>query len=483
MSKRGALLKLAIGIVVSSFVQVAAAQTPAPTSFQPRDWAGRPVARTCKTSVSDLSGLHAALIEHERAKVGFGLKASSGWFYGNRLRNASLKLKDESIASILDRMRQNLRELSVEGPTAILVYDAGLQGRDAMICAWLITKEGVRAAETVKMRTSNEASVGRLAHYAQNTLGVTAIQVTRAPTPRDQPREKGQAVPLLSLREVAAPLKSVSDLLLPPSIRALLIEQRIQRLLILPVADISTVPFYALPIGDKTLLDMATVVVLADTDALFDHTTSERPIEQRGSKLIIGNPDSSADAWKWSALDGAAMEATEVNRLASRMHGSLLLGQDASKGDVLRLLREGGSYSLIYFATHGIADAADPIGGSFLLLSRGRLLSKEIASLTLGAAPFVVMSACQSGLGKVFEGGMFGLARAWRKAGAAQIVMSLWDVDDEGTGRLMVEFMKSVLDGERPEAALRRAMLIARDDWGFAPGLWSGFAMFGFASR
>jgi CHAT domain len=54
----------------------------------------------------------------------------------------------------------------------------------------------------------------------------------------------------------------------------------------------------------------------------------------------------------------------------------------------------------------------------------------RIKSLKLEHDPLVVMSACQTGLGKIFEGGTFGLTRAWHFAGASQIVMSLWNVDD-----------------------------------------------------
>jgi CHAT domain-containing protein len=102
--------------------------------------------------------------------------------------------------------------------------------------------------------------------------------------------------------------------------------------------------------------------------------------------------------------------------------------------------------------------------------------------LRLGG-PIVIMSACQSGLGKAFEEGTFGLARGWRNAGSGQIIMSLWDVDDEATKLVMTDFMKRLVAHARPEDALRQTMLKARDEWKLVPALWSGFAMFGVASR
>jgi CHAT domain-containing protein len=479
MCGRARIVTLTLAIALSCHNTPTFAQAPATAGYQPRDWAGRPTSRTCRASVRDLSGLHAALVEHERAKIGFEGKFDTGWFYGNRLRNAPLALKRERIDRTLHRIQENLRELSKAVTTGILVYDAGVQGRDSLICAWLVTKDGVQAAEIVRTRAGEEANLGRLAQYSQSRLGVTALQLTRAPRPRGLPREN-RAIAAAPAGE--APLAGASSILLPPVIQKALIDQGIKRLLILPVADISTVPFYALPLGDKALLDFASVVVLPDTNALFDYAVADRTLEQRGRKLIIGNPDSSTDELEWDSLASAEKEAGAVNELTSSMSGHLLLGFDARKQDVIRLMAEN-EFSLIYFATHGLADSVNPVDGSFLLLSKGRLLAREIGHLQLRAAPLVVMSACQSGLGKTFEGGMFGLARAWRKAGAGQVVMSLWDVYDEATNRLMVDFMGRVLRQTRPEEALREAMLKARDEWGFSRGQWSGFAMFGFATR
>jgi CHAT domain-containing protein len=100
----------------------------------------------------------------------------------------------------------------------------------------------------------------------------------------------------------------------------------------------------------------------------------------------------------------------------------------------------------------------------------------------------VVMSACQTGLGKTFDAGVFGLARAWWQAGSPQVVMSLWNVDDAATNDLMTDFIgRVVADRAAPsgsrltlahEQALRQAMLASRER-NADPALWASFALFG----
>ena len=109
---------------------------------------------------------------------------------------------------------------------------------------------------------------------------------------------------------------------------------------------------------------------------------------------------------------------------------------------VLDRLRGSRNASLIYFATHAISDAVNPMDGSFLALAGDHLYGRDIKDLLFPNNPLVVMSACQTGLGKVFEGGTFGLVRAWYHVGASQIVMSLWNIDDNATKDLMLEFMR-----------------------------------------
>lgn len=172
-----------------------------------------------------------------------------------------------------------------------------------------------------------------------------------------------------------------------------------------------------------------------------------------------------------------------MTSLLAGMPGETLLGPEATMASIDGALRRT-NLGFIYFATHGIADASDPLANSFLLLSGGRLHVKEIAAQRHEHQPLVVMSACQSGLGKAFEGGTFGLARGWLKAGAGQVVTSLWDIGDEWTKELMADFVaRMVKDNRPPEVALRAAMLAARDQRNVPAAGWAGFAMLGFASE
>ena len=87
------------------------------------------------------------------------------------------------------------------------------------------------------------------------------------------------------------------------------------------------------------------------------------------------------------------------------------------------------------------------------------------------------MSACQTGLGKDFDVGTIGMTRAWHRAGASSVVMSLWSVDDAATRKLMVNFVESA-EKKPPDKALQEAMQVTQKDHS-NPALWAGFSVFG----
>ena len=97
-------------------------------------------------------------------------------------------------------------------------------------------------------------------------------------------------------------------------------------------------------------------------------------------------------------------------------------------------------------------------------------------------ADLVVLSACQTALGKQIEGeGVIGIARAFMYAGAPRVVATLWEVNDAATAELMKLFYRGVLIENRPPAAaLRAAQLeMSRNPRWASPYYWAGFVVQG----
>jgi CHAT domain-containing protein/Tfp pilus assembly protein PilF len=150
---------------------------------------------------------------------------------------------------------------------------------------------------------------------------------------------------------------------------------------------------------------------------------------------------------------------------------------------------ELSQYRYVHFATHGLLDSERP-GLSALALSLvdeqgkpqdGFLRAHEIYNLNL-PAELVTLSACQTGLGKEIKGeGLVGLTRGFMYAGAARVVVSLWNVNDEATSELMAKFYQRIFkEGERPAAALRSAQVeMWRSSQWRAPYFWAAFVLQG----
>ncbi|NOT60764.1 MAG: CHAT domain-containing protein, partial [Acidobacteria bacterium] len=146
-------------------------------------------------------------------------------------------------------------------------------------------------------------------------------------------------------------------------------------------------------------------------------------------------------------------------------------------------------YRFVHFATHGLLNAEQPelSGLVFSLVDEaghaqdGFLRLHEIYNLRL-SAEVVVLSACQTALGKEIRGeGLIGLTRGFMYAGAPRVVASLWQVDDLATAELMKRFYGGMLQqGLKPAAALRAAQLeLFRQRRYAAPFYWAAFGLQG----
>lgn len=185
------------------------------------------------------------------------------------------------------------------------------------------------------------------------------------------------------------------------------------------------------------------------------------------------------------ALPYARREVTEIAKLYSPQDFVLYLQDQAIEENVKRnpLLETARQ---IHFATHGILDEDQPqLAGLVLGRSRdstedGLLQTYEIFNLSL-SADLVVLSGCETGLGKQVTGeGLVGITRAFLYAGARSLMVSLWKVADISTPELMVRFYRGLQAGEPEADALRRAKLDLIASRRFAhPSYWSPFVLLG----
>ena len=231
-----------------------------------------------------------------------------------------------------------------------------------------------------------------------------------------------------------------------------------------------------------------------------------------------------AERGGFDPLFNTVLETQEIKELlAGKNISTTLYNGGMGTEESFRNL-SGHSHSIIHLATHGmyvnpdgidtkknennfdflesLASVNDPVKEdialthSFLVMAGGNrvisripvsdksndgiLTSKEISQLDLRGLDLVVLSACESALGDINNGGVYGLQRGFKKGGANTIVMSLGKVDDEATRILMVDFYRNLMSGKTKRESLQEAQQYLRkvengkyDD----PRFWASFIM------
>ena len=260
--------------------------------------------------------------------------------------------------------------------------------------------------------------------------------------------------------------RTLYDRLLRPLTGAL----RGTRLTIAPHDVLHYLPFDALPDGETYLADRYPLRIEPSADALV-YLKSDK-VQKAGTLLALGNPDLGDPRYD---LPNAQVEAQNVAALfpASR---ALVRGA-ATKSAVATL---GGGFAMLHFATHGKFDAASPLESGLYLAGpppSGVLTVADLYSLSFDA-DLVTLSACETGLGKIASGDdVIGLTRGFLYAGAHTIVASLWEVDDDATAELMVDFYRDLATHDKREA-LRLAQIETRARFP-QPFYWAAFEVIG----
>ena len=170
--------------------------------------------------------------------------------------------------------------------------------------------------------------------------------------------------------------------------------------------------------------------------------------------LAFGNPDLNDPKM---ALQFAEIEAKEIQTLYPQ--ASIYLAKEATEEKAKTLSPQN---DIIHFASHAELNENDPLSSAVLLAKSdkedGRLEVREIFGMDLKAS-LVVLSACETGLGKLSSGDeLVGLTRAFIYAGTPSVVASLWKVEDSSTAQLMASFYRNLKTMSKVEA-LRQAQL------------------------
>lgn len=194
---------------------------------------------------------------------------------------------------------------------------------------------------------------------------------------------------------------------------------------------------------------------------------------------------SGADAYEPSPgnLPGAV---AEVRNIPGRYYGRKFFGEHATEQN---FKLHSGRYDILHLAMHARINDEFPMTSQLEFSPSpdspedGMLHTYEIFSLDL-ACRMVILSACRSGFGRLEKGeGINSLARAFLHAGAESIVMTLWDVEDNASRRLITDFYRHLASGLSKDEALRQAKLdylrnITHVRQGH-PFFWAGYVVYG----
>ncbi|HIK51073.1 MAG TPA: CHAT domain-containing protein, partial [Oscillatoriales cyanobacterium M59_W2019_021] len=343
---------------------------------------------------------------------------------------------------------------------------------DDTLYIWVISPDGNIAFRSVNLaEPTGGVPLEELVDNTRFSMGVRDRSVGIVP------REAIEIVPKEGYIATATPrLQQLHQLLIEP-IADLLPQTPEERVIFVPHGELFLVPFPALQDANGTqLIDKHTILTAPAIQVLqLSGGRGDGETGGRGEVLVVGNPvmpsisiNPGDPPVQLSSLPGAETEAKQIAQLLGT---EPLLGSTATEPTVTDQMQTS---RIVHLATHGILDDEGGIGSSIALTPMGGggdggtgrevdgfLTAEEILGLNLNA-DLVVLSACDTGRGKITGDGVVGLSRSLVTAGAQSVVVSLWKVPDAPTAQLMTRFYENMQQGLDKATALRNAMLETR---------------------
>ncbi|MBR4631150.1 MAG: CHAT domain-containing protein [Treponema sp.] len=215
-------------------------------------------------------------------------------------------------------------------------------------------------------------------------------------------------------------------------------------------------------------------------------------------KLLVAGKTSATEKLKakveqisWQNIPGTGAEIEGIRKHVFGSGMKTLLGENANEKTVKELSKSGelASFPILHFACHGYFDESEPSLSGLVFSEAGSIVKSEnedgylriseAATLNI-KADFVNLSACQTGLSGLRSGeGFEGLSRAFLQAGASQVGVTLWSVDDEATSAFMVSLYKKTHSGLSYKDAYKKTKdeFKKSEKWS-APYYWAAFVIY-----
>lgn len=292
---------------------------------------------------------------------------------------------------------------------------------------------------------------------------------------------------LVHRRPVNATLARLYHLLIAPVEKSL---RGKRKLIIVPDGPLFGLPFQALQDSDGTyLIERFAISYSPSLTTLWAVSQNQKRVE----------PEKSSPArFAWSgfaisdfggALKPLPFAREEVNSIAKMLTRSkkpltvqTFVNSSATKSVAMKALKES---HWVHFSTHAVLEPKRPLYSRLILKPSGErdgaLRAFEILDIAQTNSQMVVLSGCETGLGKALKGeGLLGFVWVFMAIGTKTLVVSQWQVDDLSTARLMETFYRYLLEGFTPSEALRRAQTHLLSQRRFRqPYHWAGFIVWG----
>jgi CHAT domain-containing protein/Flp pilus assembly protein TadD len=375
---------------------------------------------------------------------------------------------------------------------SIIYDDFKIAGKEeteeSALYIWVIKPTGevtFRKADLKALWQKDKTNLEQLVQISRQSIGVRGAKMENPPPPNPETQKKR--------------LQKLHEILISP-IADLLPKKETDKVVFIPQSSLFLVPFPALQdengkylIEKHTILTSPSIQVLDLTKKQYQKLGNQ-PL-QTNNMLIVGNPimpkvtiKIGDKQQKLSPLPEAEKEAKAIANLFKTQP---LIGKQATESTVVQRLPQA---QIIHFATHGLFDDIRGLDSSIALtpenpnslsspLSKeeqkrdGLLTAEEIFGLEL-KANLVVLSACDTGRGRITGDGVIGLSRSFISAGVPSVIVSLWSVDDGSTAFLMTEFYQNLQQKMDKATALRKAMLDTKQKYS-NPSQWAAFTLIG----